>query len=883
MNDHWIEAIAGSVFYSEEWYRARYPDVEASGLDPKVHYLRHGARLGREPGPDFDSAYYRLICPRAQQSGLPALLHYELDGRHRDLHPGTQAREEARIAARKRADMLSYKLFVLGLAPAAREEMEQVSDGAGRPLTRAYVAERLAWWHLWRGSAAQDWHAALEQLDRAAVAGTQGRRGARLALLRLLALIRLGESDPARALLEELAQGGLRRADHPIAATGLETDAEGRRRRLNAAMRLSDLPLLDVAPGAASPLDRLMARKKLPPRPGGRRVSVVLAVPVGMPAETVAASLAALAAQDWPDIELVVAAAENAKLPPLPETARRVTAPDGADWGGIAQAGLDAATAPFVTLLRAGDHIHPRRISLQAEHLMIHREVMGCTAQSAFLTPDLEARIWCGPWGVGIVHDDPEALMFRRAPVREALGARDQVPGAGAEFVARIERHFGADALARLETGPVTFLRDAPRPEGISEAVWGRLDPESAGPLPHGAARDYLEAQRHHHETGDLRYAASQRPFPAPPRLTGQGRQHFDVILASDFRLIGGSTQSNAAELVAQKRAGLNTGLFQMYRYDFYAHPERMMLPEIRSQIDGETVQVIDESSEVSCDLLVLRYPSIIENLHAHLPRIRAGAVKVIVNQPPMSDYTGQGKVRYGLRRADDNAAAMFGQRPVWHPIGPLVRQALHEHHAEELAGIDLAPRDWFNIIDIDGWARPAHRPDPSRPPRIGRHSRDHEVKWPDRAEEIRAAYPVDGSAEVHVLGGARSAEAVLGHRPESWTVHEFGAMRPQDFLKDLDFWVYFAHPDWVESFGRTIIEAMAVGVPVILPALYRPLFGENALYATPSEVPGLVARLRADPEAYEAQVAQAQAHVRDTYSYEMHAERIRHAMRGEA
>ena len=34
MNDHWIEAIAGSIFYSEEWYRARYPDVEASGLDP---------------------------------------------------------------------------------------------------------------------------------------------------------------------------------------------------------------------------------------------------------------------------------------------------------------------------------------------------------------------------------------------------------------------------------------------------------------------------------------------------------------------------------------------------------------------------------------------------------------------------------------------------------------------------------------------------------------------------------------------------------------------------------------------------------------------------------------------------------------------------------
>ncbi len=881
-NDDWMRAIAGSVFFSADWYRSRYPDVAASGLDPRTHYLRHGARLGREPGPDFDSAYYYLICPKARHSRLPALLHYELDGRHRNLHPGTQARDAARRTAREQADMLSYKLFILGLVPSAREEMEQVSTQAGRPLTRAYVAERLAWWHLWRGCEPQDWYAALEHLDRAAVAGTQGSRGARLALLRLLALIRLKETDSAHALLDELAQSHLQHVDHLMATTGIDRSFLERRPYINAAMRLAELPVFDFGPGDAAPLDRLVLQMGLPARAGGRAVSVVLAVPVGAGPELTAVSLAALAVQDWPDLEVLVAAAEDTELPELPKNAKRIAAPAGANWGTISEAGLTGATAPFVTVLRAGDYIHPRRISLQAEHLMIHREVMACTAQSAFLTPDLEARIWCGPWGVGIVHDDPEALMFRRVPVREALGARDHVPGAGTEFMARIERRFGASALSRLETGPVTFLRDAPRPNGISEAVWGRLAPETAGPFAYGAARDYLEAQRHHHEAGELLYAQGRRPFAAPPRLTGRGRQHFDVILGSDFRLIGGSTQSNAAELAAQKRAGLSTGLFQMYRYDFYARPERMMLPEIRAQIDGEAVQVIDESSEVSCDLLVLRYPSIIENLHAHLPRIQAGAVKVIVNQPPMSDYTGQGKIRYGLRRADDNAAAMFGQRPLWHPIGPLVRQALHEHHAEALTEIELASQDWFNIIDIDGWERPAHRPDPSRPPRIGRHSRDHEVKWPARAEEIRAAYPLDGSAEVHVLGGARAAEAVLGHWPESWTVHEFGAVRPQDFLKDLDFWVYFAHPDWVESFGRTIIEAMAVGVPVILPELYRPLFGETALYAIPSEVPDIVTRLWADPATYEAQVARAQAHVRETYSYKMHTDRLRRAMRGE-
>ena len=39
----------------------------------------------------------------------------------------------------------------------------------------------------------------------------------------------------------------------------------------------------------------------------------------------------------------------------------------------------------------------------------------------------------------------------------------------------------------------------------------------------------------------------------------------------------------------------------------------------------------------------------------------------------------------------------------------------------------------------------------------------------------------------------------------------------PREFLRTLDFFVYFHDPDWVEAFGRTILEAMASGVPVIV------------------------------------------------------------------
>ena len=105
--------------------------------------------------------------------------------------------------------------------------------------------------------------------------------------------------------------------------------------------------------------------------------------------------------------------------------------------------------------------------------------------------------------------------------------------------------------------------------------------------------------------------------------------------------------------------------------------------------------------------------------------------------------------------------------------------------------------------------------------------------------------------------------------------------MSPRDFLRQLDVFVYFPHPDWVESFGRVVIEAMAAGVPVILPAHFTSLFNEAALYAEPHEVTSLVDRLMADPGLYDRQVRTAWAYVEERFGYSQHARRIEALLSG--
>jgi len=52
------ELIQKSGLFDPEWYKRRYPDIAQKGADPLTHYLKRGAREGRDPSPMFSTAWY---------------------------------------------------------------------------------------------------------------------------------------------------------------------------------------------------------------------------------------------------------------------------------------------------------------------------------------------------------------------------------------------------------------------------------------------------------------------------------------------------------------------------------------------------------------------------------------------------------------------------------------------------------------------------------------------------------------------------------------------------------------------------------------------------------------------------------------------------------
>ncbi|MDE8342493.1 MAG: hypothetical protein POG24_01585, partial [Acidocella sp.] len=85
VEDEDITIIAASGLFSEEWYIRENPDVARSGINPLVHYVRHGASEGRVPFKGFNATRYLANAEVNGRVMRNPLAHFILHGSPDDL------------------------------------------------------------------------------------------------------------------------------------------------------------------------------------------------------------------------------------------------------------------------------------------------------------------------------------------------------------------------------------------------------------------------------------------------------------------------------------------------------------------------------------------------------------------------------------------------------------------------------------------------------------------------------------------------------------------------------------------------------------------------------------------------------------------------------
>ncbi|MCD0443768.1 glycosyltransferase [Glycomyces sp. A-F 0318] len=526
----------------------------------------------------------------------------------------------------------------------------------------------------------------------------------------------------------------------------------------------------------------------------------------------------------------------------------------------------EGGAGDFVTGLDADDWAAPDRLARSIAPLLAEPGLQLTHGEAFLFNEDLTVT---RPGRV-VTTVSTASMMFRRGVI-ERIGYYDEVrKGADTEFLQRVSAAFGAGSVRRLRGVWDTLMRQAP----------GSLSRDEFGPgWKHPSRRAYQSSYPLWHR----RIAANgadphlpRRPHPRPfwaPQHTAvaradQRQRRFDVVFCLDWRPFGGPQKSTMEEIRALRAEGRSVAVMHLESWRHMTSEDRLYCEPIQRWINdgvdgvaGNTLEQVLVTDDVVCDLLVLRYPPILQFRSGERSGVRPERMVVLANQAP-AERDGS-DIRYIPDACHDNATEMFGVEPLWVPQGPQVREALGDLSPGRLADFDMP-----GILDTAAIA-PARTGFRSVLPVVGRHSRDDATKWP-AAADLPLIYPGDGRWDVRVMGGVKSVARITGQAPPpAWTCYGFNETDVDSFLYQLDFWIYFPHPNQYEAFGRAVLEALAAGCVTVLPPRFEPTFGDAALYCEPSEVAGLVEAHYADPDRFLARSALAQQRVRERFSHD--------------
>lgn len=149
------ELLKNSDLFDGDWYLETFLDVAALRMDPVDHYLWLGAKLMRDPGPQFSTRQYLSANPDVAAAGLNPLVHYLRHGvrEGRRLFPARVAVAPPPSTTPFDADIAKPIVFIAGEAtekPGYNYRIERYADAFTRLgettvcLPRQDISEQIA-------------------------------------------------------------------------------------------------------------------------------------------------------------------------------------------------------------------------------------------------------------------------------------------------------------------------------------------------------------------------------------------------------------------------------------------------------------------------------------------------------------------------------------------------------------------------------------------------------------------------------------------------------------------------------------------------------------------------------------------------------------------
>lgn len=318
------------------------------------------------------------------------------------------------------------------------------------------------------------------------------------------------------------------------------------------------------------------------------------------------------------------------------------------------------------------------------------------------------------------------------------------------------------------------------------------------------------------------------------------------LAMVIDPRFPGGTSSAVADEIRALSGAvdlevvALETAMFK----------GRHTHPAIEAALEDAGLVLQWSPAVVRADTIVIHNPSCLRFNKGIAARLSCAQAVVVTHE---NFLRPNGSESYDVAACLDliEVALVAGRRCLA-PVSTYNRETVEHWLTSHGRHWTTAKENWLSILDL------AVTP-PNRTPRDrrGRHSRPGLEKFPS-LPTLQEHFP--SHAERCVILGADSLMTSGDPAPPHWELRRFGACPVKTFLAEIDFFVYFTNPNWRESFGRVIAEAIAAGKLVITDPGTAASFGPAVVASEGGDVDAIIRGFCAEPQRYVRFVEAAQA-----------------------
>lgn len=527
--------MASSLLFDAKYYQDEVETKTDSSLSQKKaldHYLEVGGRLGLNPSPRFDSAWYLQRYPDVKTLGLNPLVHYLRFGRDEGRLPfhGAQPSEPR---GTKSGSISSLTALLWG-----------GHEHRALPVLERYIAQDRnseallikAEWEYAQGEVASAC-----RLMQDCLPITRPHQVARCLIGLAKSYTVLGELNKLRNLVNDeryrYALSEVLPYLESNALAGFGTD--NRFAPVNQLYERHGLVAVGVsdanAPIALSNLVGFVKDPEVESRPNAPLVSVVM--PAFNAGSGIATAIESVLAQTWGNLELIVVddcstdstsdvVVQYAERDPR---VRLVVNDINVGAYPSRNRGMGLATGQYVTVHDSDDWSHPQRLEWQLKPLLEQKEIVATVSSWARVTADLR---FVGSWMLtqGFIEDNFSSWLIRRE-VLDQIGLWDSVNvAADTEFLWRLEHHYGHQSLHRVCANvPLAFALS-------DDSTLTRSKATHVKTVYYGLRKIYREASSWWHRQCDFQPVMTRnRAFPAPlGNLKGESTR-FDAVVVADL------------------------------------------------------------------------------------------------------------------------------------------------------------------------------------------------------------------------------------------------------------------------------------------------------------------------------------------------------------